>query len=205
MQLNDKVMMDKPIEMILWVVGFLWRSDNIRLGSRLVPLSSAHGRIWRPDRGHPTQPLNLGNILLRIMLGRRTFDDAVLVVGGAALEWGLYGLLGGLVIERKRETRLPLRVAFGVVAAGLIVIGTFLVASFGILGLAASIIDIFNPESWPAWTALNVLIRVFFVAAGWAWALMLFPILDYVLKPRKEREDLDCVSPADQLGAEHNR
>ena len=76
------------------------------------------------------------------MLGRRTFDDAVLVVGGAALEWGLYGLLGGLAIERKRETRLPLRVAFGVVAAGLIVIGTFVVASVGILGLAASIIDV---------------------------------------------------------------
>jgi hypothetical protein len=140
-----------------------------------------------------------------IMLGRRTFDGAVLVVGGAALEWGLYGLLGGLAIERKRETRLPLRVAFGVVAAGLIVIGTLVVAADGILGLAASIIDIFNPESWPAWTALNVLIRVFFIAAGWAWGLMLFPKSDDVLKPRKEREDLDCVTPAHQLRAEHNR
>ena len=39
--------------------------------------------------------------------------------------------------------------SLGVVAAGLIVIGTFVVASFGILGLAASIIDILNPESWP--------------------------------------------------------
>ena len=96
-------------------------------------------------------------------------------------------------------------IAFGVVAAGLIVIGTLVVASFGTLGLAASIIDIFNPESWPAWTALKMLIRVFFIAAGWAWGLMLFPKSDDVLKPRKEREDFDCVTPADQLGAEHNR
>jgi hypothetical protein len=199
MQLNDKVMMDNPIEMILWVVGafsggaitFAWARGSCRSPRRTAEFGALTGAIL------PSLSI-LGIYYYAIMLGRRTFDDAVLVVGGAALEWGLYGLLGGLAIERNRETRLPLRVAFGVVAAGLIVIGTFVVASFGILGLAASIIDIFNPESWPAWTALNVLIRVFFVAVGWAWGLTLFPKSDDVLKPRKEREDLDCVTLADQ-------
>ena len=197
MQLNDKVMMDNPMEMILWAVG--------AFSGGAITLAWARGSYRSPRRsvefGALTEAILPGLSLsvayyYAIMLGRRTFDDAVVVVGGAALEWGLYGLLGGLAIERKRETRLPLRVAFGVVAAGLIVIGTLVVASVGILGLAASIIDIFNPESWPAWTALNVLIRVFFVAAGWTWGLMLFPKSDDVLKPRKEREDLDCVTPA---------
>ena len=50
-----------------------------------------------------------------------------------------------------------------------------------------------------------MLIQVFFVAVGWAWGLMLFPKSDDVLKPQKEREDLDCVTPADQLGAKDNR
>jgi hypothetical protein len=129
------------------------------------------------------------------MLGRRTVDQAVEVVGGAAFEWGLYGLVGGLLIERGRRTWLPIRVASGIVIAGLIIVGGLTVAFIGAPGTYASIIDVSNRGAASvcsqslqpkpvACIILPQLIRVLFIALGWAWGLMLFPKADGVLTAR---------------------
>ena len=69
--------------------------------------------------------------------------------------------------------------------AGLIVIGTFVVASVGILRLGASNIDLPDVEKPSTWAVLvGPLFRVFFVALGWAWGLMLFPKSEDVLNVR---------------------
>ena len=82
-----------------------------------------------------------------------------MIVSSAAWEWGLYGLLGGLALERKWGIPLPLRVAFGVAAGGLIAVGG-LTVEVGVIKIVV---------------LREMLCRVFFVAIGWAWGLMLFP------------------------------
>jgi hypothetical protein len=196
MQLNDKVMMENPVEMVLWAVAafgggaitFAWACGSYRSPRRTAEFGALTGAIL------PSLAI-LGIYSYAIMLGRRTVDQAVALIGGAALEWGLYGLVGGLLIERGRGTWLPKRVASGIVIAGLIIIVGLTAASIGAPGTYASIIDVSNRgatevcaqslQSKPvACNLLPQLARVFFIALGWAWGLMLFPKSEDVLRTR---------------------
>jgi hypothetical protein len=114
-----------------------------------------------------------------------------------SLEWGLYGLLGGLAIERRWGDRLAVRMGMSVestsVALGVATIGVLLGTLLGFL--TGNV----GPPYWK-----ETFTRVLFIAAGWAWGLMLFPKSEDVLKIRKEREEPDYVAPTDQLTTEHN-
>ncbi|HEY1232238.1 MAG TPA: hypothetical protein VGH22_02535 [Candidatus Binatia bacterium] len=197
MQLNDKLMMEKPMGMLLWLVGVF--------SGGAITYAWARGACRSPGRAAEFGALT-GVIVPSIMVlalhsfGRMlgffvSIDRTVVSVVGAILEWGLYGLLGGLLIERGRRTWLPIRVASGIVVGGLIVIGGLMVASLGVTGMIASFTDLFStdvaslcsrssPSNPNAWATLTTFIRVFFVAIGWAWGLMLFPKSEDVLRIR---------------------
>ena len=106
-----------------------------------------------------------------------------------ALEWGLYGLFGGLAIERRWGSRLAARtgldpaaisVALTVWATGMLA-GTLLAFLTGTIAV---------PGVW-----LVLLIKVFFVAAGWALGLMLFPRSEDVLQIRRDSDGRGYVAP----------
>ena len=117
-----------------------------------------------------------------IMLGRG-LDEVIPRAMGFALEWGLYGLFGGLAIERRWGSRLAARTGLdpAAISVALTVWATGMLAGALLAFLTGTIAD---PGA-----SLVLLIRVFFVAAGWALGLMLFPRSEDVLQIREERQD----------------
>ena len=133
-----------------------------------------------------------------IIIGARV-DQVIVRIIAFSLEWGLYGLLGGLAIERRWGDRLAMRMGLSVestsVALGVGAIGVLLGALLGFLTGNAE-----NPLYWK-----ETLTRVFFIAVGWAWGLMLFPKSEDFLKLQNEREEPDYAAPTDRLTAKDNR
>ena len=163
----------------------------------LITLAWARGACRSPERaaefGALTGATVSGVFALifstwAIMISARV-DQVIVRAIAFSLEWGLFGLIGGLAIERRWGSPLATRVGVSVgatsVGLGVGAIGLLLGALLGFL--TGNV----GPPYWK-----ETLTRMFFIAAGWAWGLMLFPKSDDVLKPRKEREDLDCVTPA---------
>lgn len=146
MQLNDKVMMEDPTKIILWGVAafsggaitFAWTRSLCRSPGRAAEFGAVTGVIV------PSFMVLALHSLGRMRGLSISIDRTVVTMIGAVLEWGLYGLLGGLLIERGRTTWLPIRVASGIVIAGLIIVGGMMVASLGVAGMIASFIDVFG-------------------------------------------------------------
>jgi hypothetical protein len=186
-QLNDQLLTGKPEGMVLWLVA--------ALGTGSITLAWARGLCRSPARaaefGALTGVLVVGGsyLVLRtyaIMLNLRSVEESIAIVIEVALLWGLYGLLGGLAIERRRGIRLPLCVGLGVGVAGLIATGGVLFASVGAP----------NSENLSVW--VKVLSKVLFVAVGWAWGITLWPRSDDVLRvwqERPERNEIQNNSP----------
>ena len=142
-------------------------------------------------------PFALGMATWAIMIGRQV-DDLIMLAIVLALECGLYGLFGGLAVERRWGGCLAMRVGLNMAATSVgLSVGISGVLNGAFLGFLTGAVE--DPNFWK-----ELLTRMFFIAVGWAWGLTLFPKSEDVLKPRKKREDLDCVTPADQLRAEHN-
>jgi hypothetical protein len=207
MQLNDKFMMDNPTGMALWLVGALsggtitlaWARGSCCFPARAAELGALTGAIV------PSLSI-VGMHSYRIVRGLGNIDETIVIAIGAALEWGLYGLLGGLAIERSWKTWLPVRVAFGIMVAGLIIVAGLNVASIGVFKFVASAGALLDAETPPAWAqALRGISRVFLVATCWAWGLMLFPKSEDLLKVREERDGRAYFARSDQLTAEDRR
>jgi hypothetical protein len=184
MQLNDKFMTDDPSSMALWVIA--------ALSGGAITLAWARGISRSPCRAAEFGALT-GTIVPSVVIiglhayaGRQGIDHTIIVVTSGILEWGLYGLLGGLAIERGRATGLPMRVGLGIGAAGLIVC----------VGLGTALIGVFNSQGFPAW--VKTLSRVLLITSGWVWGLMLFPKSDSVLGVPKEARERGCGAPAEK-------
>jgi hypothetical protein len=185
MQLNDKFMTDDPSSMALWVIA--------ALSGGAITLAWARGISRSPCRAAEFGALT-GAIVPSVVIiglhayaGRQGIDHTIIVVTSGILEWGLYGLLGGLAIERGRATGLPMRVGLGIGAAGLIVC----------VGLGTALIGVFNSQGLLDW--VKTLSRVLLITAGWVWGLMLFPKSDSVLAVPKETQERCYVAPAEKI------
>lgn len=94
------------------------------------------------------------------------------------LEWGLYGLLGGLAIVRGWGSRPFLRVAMGL---GL--------ASVGVM-LATFIVALFFEYPTPPSFWFNIAVRQILFTLGWVWGLTLFPHSDEILRVPQSPEEI---------------
>lgn len=175
MQLNDKLLTDNPEGIVLWLVA------AVTAGT--ITLAWARGLRRSPARaaefGALTGVFLVGFFWLALRTyavrrGFRSVDESIAMVINVSWQWGLYGLLGGLAIERWRGTVLAIRLGLAVGVAGLIVSGILLVASGALY--SASLLQ------W-----VKILSQVFCVAVGWAWGITLFAKSDDVLTARQER------------------
>jgi hypothetical protein len=181
MQLNDKLLTDNPAGAALWAVA--------AVSAGAITLAWAHGMRRSPSRAAEFGALAgvfvvglsyLAINAVAIWMCKRGVEEAVARVIVATLEWGLYGLLGGLAIERIVRGGLAMRVGLGLGVAGLVVATSLMVAGHGLLGS--------DPEKW-----LAGLGRVFFIALGWAWGITLFHKADDVFRARQRHPERSVV------------
>lgn len=191
MQVHDKVMTDNPTSgAVYWIVAALsggaitlaWARGVCRVPKRTAEFGALCGAIV----------LTVVHLVVlayaRIHGFQRTTDQTIMVITSGILEWGLYGLFGGLAVERRLFMWLPLRVGVGIGTAGLIValgVGT---AEFGLFNL-------FNSGRVFDWVA--VLSRVLFVTVGWVWGLMLFAKTDQILSPHGDDQAPGYIVPSE--------
>lgn len=123
-----------------------------------------------------------------MMLGRG-LDEVIPRAVVFALEWGLYGLFGGLAIERRWGSRLAARTGLDPVAISV----ALTVGATGVL--AGALLAFLTGTIADPGVGLVLLIRVFFVAAGWALGLMLFPRSEDVLQIRRDSDERGYVAP----------
>jgi hypothetical protein len=162
MQLNDKLL-DEPMGWVLWLVaavsaGTLTLAWTLGLGrhARRAAEFGALAGVLVVALGY------LVANMVAVKLGKRTIDDAIALTIGAGLEWGLYGLLAGLALERRRTASPAVVVGLAIGVAGLIIATGLLVAAHGLLNSRGDV--------W-----MEALSRVLFIALGWGLGLTLSP------------------------------